>query len=371
MFIFARSNKRKGNIIPLMAVTLPAFAIFIAYMIEVSRLHYVKNQLQTAADAGALAGAAHLRHTDTSLISFSYSLEGTGIDKIRPSVKTLVSANSAAHLGPQEASSLFVDENLSNSSDGDIVLGKYGSQGEFNPVVVDVNAVKVIAQFGFGHTNGQLPLFFGRLLPMNAVNLRASAIARVERPLLVPFLIFEPQWQSLAQGVGSDLFSVDIATNAVTLGSDGVLETIVLPGDWDGLVLPPGNFGWFDLSPNTGTDVLCRLLAEGPNATDLAMFGGRIEAGDYVSGVTGIKAGTEAAIVGGDYNGLNYQGIIGKPRVIALYDQASGQGTNALFRITKFVLARIVSADLSASPKAVVVQPITSKDNPNRVQLVR
>lgn len=201
--------------------------------------------------------------------------------------------------------------------------------------------------------------------------MNASAIARVERPVLVPFLIYEPQWVSLSQGNGSDIFSVDIDNNAVSLGPDGVLETIVLPGDWDGLVLPPGNFGWFDLSPQTGTDTICRLLDEGPNATDMAMFAGKIESGDFVSGVTGIKAGTEAAFLGGTYNGKGYQGIIGKPRIIALYDQASGQGTNAVFRITKFVLARIVAADLSGSPKAVVVQPITSKDNPNRIQLVQ
>ena len=102
----------------------------------------------------------------------------------------------------------------------------------------------------------------------------------------------------------------------------------------------------------------------------MAYFGGQLSAGDFVSGVTGLRASTEVGFLGGEVNGTTYLGILGKPRLIALYDYATGNGKNAQFRITKFVLARVVFADLTGQGLGVVIQPITQNQDPNKVRLL-
>ena len=51
--------------------------------------------------------------------------------------------------------------------------------------------------------------------------------------------------------------------------------------------------------------------------------------------------------------------IKGETRIIPVYDQVTGQGTNALYRIVQFVGVRIVDVDLrgNKADKLVVVQP--------------
>jgi len=89
-----------------------------------------------------------------------------------------------------------------------------------------------------------------------------------------------------------------------------------------------------------------------------------------VSGTTGFRANTEVALVGGSYKGTTYNGIIGEPRLIALYNYASGRGASARFQISRFVIARVVSADMTGSNKGIVVQPLGPDEDPNRVRLV-
>jgi hypothetical protein len=148
------------------------------------------------------------------------------------------------------------------------------------------------------------------------------------------------------------------------------METAVFPNDWDGLNMPPGNFGWFQLGPATDTSTIIRQLDRGPNETDMAYFGGKLSSGDFVSGITGLRASTEVGFLGGTHDGVTYHGIMGKPRLVALYDTATGNGSNAQFRISKFVLARVVFVDLNGNGQGVVIQPLTQDQDPNRVRLL-
>lgn len=343
--------------------------VLIAFVLELSRLRYTKGQLQAAADAGALAGASRLRLTSSELETTFFSLEGEGIQDLRKTVQDVVSANTIAHLGPKRASIFVVQENADNLDDGEIVIGHYGSDG-FVPSLTSCNAVRVRACLTDGHPNGPLPLWFNGFLTAKASGLHAEAIARVERPTLLPFLVYQPQWDWLMAGNGADLFAIDSSNHSVTSGADGILETTVFPNDWDGLNIPPGNFGWFDIGSGSDTTTLMRQVDSGPSPEDMAFHGDKLATGDFVSGTTGLRTGTEIAFVGGESGGITYLGIIGKPRLIALYDYATGQGTKASFRISKFVLARVVSVDLSGGGSGIVVQPLTKGQDPNVVQLV-
>jgi hypothetical protein len=86
--------------------------------------------------------------------------------------------------------------------------------------------------------------------------------------------------------------------------------------------------------------------------SDLAYFGGKLEfdaSGKlYLNGDTGISAGVKDDLAS----------IIGKPRYILLFDQVSGPGNNATYRITGFGGIRILSVKLTGSPtsKKVMIE---------------
>lgn len=365
-------EKRKGIAVVLYAIFASVMFVLIGFTLELARVRYVNNQLQSAADAGALAGSARLRLTSGDLESTMFSLYGEGSEYVRPTVKAVIAANRAAQLGPKAQQKLAVEDNFENIADGDIVLGQYSLATNFQPNEISPDSVKVTVRFKESHPNNRLPLFFGSILKLNFINLKASAIAKVERPTLLPFVVYQPQWDALAAGFGDDDFMIDASTNSVTEGSDGNPEMRVFPNEWDGLDMPPGNFGWYDLGSGSTTSDLLRQIDHGPNDSDMAHFGGAIETGDFVSGVTGLRTATEVAFVGGTASdGVVYEGIIGKPRLIALYDYATGDGTNANFQITKFVLARIMYADLSGKGGGIVIQPILPVEDPHRVRIVK
>lgn len=361
-------RKRSGALVPLFALLLPVVLGMVAFVVELARLRHVRSQLQCTADAGALAGTARLRLTNGSLESSSFSLYGR-VDLVRPTVKSTVARNQIAHLGPPPETTFVVSTNSQNQSNGDIVLGTYSSAG-FTPSSSAPNAVKVTVRFEEGHPNGILPLMFAPWLLSAGTELTATATATVQRPTLLPFLVYKPQWDSLQAGNGTDQYSVNPETNAVSSGPDGIKETTVFPNDWDGLNMPSGNFGWFQIGPDASNATIIRQLDSGPNQTDMSYHAGRISAGDYVSGITGWRASTEVGLVGGTRHGVTYSGIIGQPRIIALYDHATGDGRSAQFRIRKFVLGRVVFADLTGGNSGITIQAITPEQDPNRVRLV-
>ncbi len=149
----------------------------------------------------------------------------------------------------------------------------------------------------------------------------------------------------------------------VSLGSDGIREVKLFPldGGGNGNGVTPGNFGTVDIgSSNNSTADIARQILYGPNATDMAHFPNStlsIGSNGYVTlnGDTGISAGVKDELAS----------IIGKPRIIPLYSQVSGNGNNANYRITRFVGVTVLYVKLTGSlaSKHVVVQPIMVVDS--------
>ncbi len=127
--------------------------------IDAGYAYLVAHQLQNAADAAALAGAAHVR--------------GDPADA-RQAAMTIAQANEAAR------AAVLLTDNPENGADGDIVLGIYDrSAREFAPNAEAPNAVKVVARRTAGSLNGRLPLFFGPLFGLNEVDIARDAIAMI------------------------------------------------------------------------------------------------------------------------------------------------------------------------------------------------
>jgi hypothetical protein len=90
-----------------------------------------------------------------------------------------------------------------------------------------------------------------------------------------------------------------------------------------------------------------------------------------IPGETGVKADIKTAYLGGSADGREYAGILGKPRYMALYNNAQGNGSNCQFTISKFVAVRVMAVNMTGSPKWIIVQPIEDFQHLVNVRLTR
>jgi Flp pilus assembly protein TadG len=69
-------NNQRGVSAVIVGICLFMLVAFVALAIDVGHLYVVRNELQNAADAGALAGARHLYVKDAFLINENANLIG-------------------------------------------------------------------------------------------------------------------------------------------------------------------------------------------------------------------------------------------------------------------------------------------------------
>lgn len=118
----------------------------------------VAHQLQNAADAASLAGAALVRN------------DAAGA---RQAAQDVGMANEAAG----ELVALFL--NVENAAEGDIVIGRYDSTARlFTPTLTGANSVKVVAR-RTSEAHGKVDLFFGPLFGVSSANISREAIAAI------------------------------------------------------------------------------------------------------------------------------------------------------------------------------------------------
>lgn len=354
---------RSGNILVLMALLLIPMCGFVAFAIDVGYMGLARTQLQAAADAGALAGAQVLFPTLEDIESPTYTL-APDFDAARAESQTFVRYNGAGehHAQFSGGGGLHVDSNGSNSAEGDIVFGHlYNPLADpTEPLQVSMenpNTVMVRIPMRASHQNGALALFFAPVLGIATADAEAFAMATVQYPTVLPITTSEEKWQTVENGGGGDGDDFSAQNGQVSSGGDGVPEIRIFPGRWDGVEMPPGNFGTIDIGPSQGTAVLRRQIDLGPSVSDLAVHGGSLRHGMGLSGATGVNGDIQTAFRGGNADGRAYPGILGETRWLPIYSNVEGNGNNALFTISRFVLVRVVDADLTGHNKHVTIQP--------------
>jgi hypothetical protein len=223
------------------------------------------------------------------------------------------------------------------------------------------NAVQVRVQ-RTSNQNGQVPLFFARVLGYDKESLTAQATAAYVSSFsgfrapsdgdtlnILPFALDQDTWNNL-NTAGSDNWTYNAATKTVSAGADGVMEVNLFP-QGTGM---PGNRGTVDIgASNNSTADIARQIVYGINASDLAYLGGSIQFNSsgvlHLNGDTGISAGVKDELAS----------IIGQPRMIPIFSNVVGPGNNADYTIVKFVGIRILDVKLtgSMSTKHVTIQP--------------
>jgi Flp pilus assembly protein TadG len=344
-------RSRRGNFVVLTAFLLIGMTGLISLSVEVGYMLVVRTELQRAADAAALAGALELVGDPSDPDRW---------DNVRQAAADFVALN------PILGRSIAIDLNAANDQSGEILIGTADNWSE-RPVSLDTsdpsrfNAVQVRVQHS-SVQNGEVGLFFGRLLGQKSFAAGATATAalrrgiegfrRPPRPGNLPFLpvaLDANVWQELMDdNVREDSFSWDETAGEVVAGPDNLYE-VELYAERNGSA---GNFGTVRVGrANNSTSHLSDQILNGLSDEDLDYHGGELGLDDNgqlsLSGEPGISASIRR----------DFEQIIGQPRVIPIFDQVVDGGATAVYRIVKFVGIRVLNVDLNGSHLRITVQP--------------
>ena len=345
--------RRKGVILPFAAIMMVMMLAFIAFAVDLGYLALVRTQLQSAADAAALAGTVDLLENRLKTTPLTTAeIEGIATSSAEYCVANNVIAGSTAN----------------RLGEGDVTLGRmslggssgtmtFGDPSRFNAVQVTVK--RSAAQ------NGEVPMFFARVLGIDSRGSQATATAAyadnfqgfrvpgqgdANLPIL-PFTLDKQTWDQLLAGQTADNWGWTPSTKRIGSGSDGAREANMYPQGTGS----PGNRGTVDIgNPNNSTRDLGRQIRDGVSAEDLSYVpGGSLVPGDsgtiQLTGDTGMSVGIKSDLAA----------IIGETRVIPIFSKVGGNGNNATYTIVQFVGVRVMAVNLTGNPgdRYVIVQP--------------
>jgi len=352
-----RRTERRGAVLVLAAVTIVMLIAFLAFAVDVGYIEVVRSELQRSADAAALAAAWEL-YDNEALTGQS----GNMLDEIAQArAKAAAFAGYNAVVGAAPA--------VDNTNTGDVTIGYLAnptdSSASINTTLAyqnQSNAVQVRVRRA-ADMNGEAPYFFARIFGYDTFATQATATAAVATNfggfrspggsgniMMLPFALDKETWDALVAGNATDSYSYNEATGAVTAGSDGIKECNLYPQGTGS----PGNRGTVDIgSCNNSTADIARQIVYGISPADLQAFGGELKLDTngklYLNGDTGISAGVKDELTS----------IIGKPRLIPIFQTVAGPGNNASYTIVAFAGIRITYVKLtgSMSSKKVMIQP--------------
>jgi hypothetical protein len=345
-------KQRLGSIAVLSAFLMVGMMGVAAMAIDLGYIVLVRTQLQTSADSAALAAVSEVLNNFPLTPQSNYN---TIVSLARSDASSFAAYNKVAGSKPLLATA-------------DVTFGRFSVPFSSSNVMTtalsgNINAAKVVVRRD-ANINGQVPMFFGRLLGTQSVICQAQATAAfidnfsgftlppnsTDTLGILPFAIDQGTWISLVNGSGGDNWGWDEAYQEVYKGSDGIPEANMFPQGTGS----PGNRGTIDIGPsNNSTKDLSRQIREGINASDLEAMGGSFQLDSsgtlMVEGDTGISAGIKDDL----------SSIIGQTRIIPIFSYISGSGNNAQYQIVGFGGVRILDVNLtgSLSNKRVTIQP--------------
>jgi hypothetical protein len=315
----------------------------VAFAVDLGYVYVARTELQRSADAAAIASAWRL--LDDSRFGGDEALARVET-AARNAATQYASLNRVCNTAPK------VDLNAANHPQGDLVFGRLMTDGSLSTFGNSVrhNAVRVLVRRSHDQ-NGEVPLFFARFLGFDSAEVTAQATAtfrdgiagfrpteRTGNTTLIPFAMQVDQWAQFVSGDGGDDdWQIDLETDTVWRGSDGIREMTIYPNSTDS----SGNFGTLEIgAPDNGTPELNEQIANGISKADLEFHEGEIGLGPW-NGDPGISGGIQ--------HGLKE--ALGKPRTIALYDTVSGGGDNSVYNIVGFAGIRVVDFWLDGTNK--------------------
>lgn len=361
--------ERRGTVIVLMAIMMVIMFALLAFAVDIGYVMLIRTQLQTSADSAAMAGTWEL--LDSRFIT--------------PSATYQVTKQEAINHAGFYAGDNYVGGTSPGLATNDVTIGRLDlSNGAFtdesNYLDKDrLNAVQVRVQ-RTGDQNGEVPLFFARVLGVNTAPNNAVAMAAYcdnfqgfnppavgERNLaILPFTLDEYTWNELLNGQTDDHWTWDAPNErAIPNRPDGIHEANLYPQDTGS----PGNRGTVDIGrASNSTRDLSDQIRKGVTADDLSRLPGDVlEPGSDGKITLGADTGMSNGIKD-DLQWLVDQAHVRQAaptpdptnlRVIPIFQSVDGNGNNAKYKIVGFAGVRILAVNLTGNPsdRYVIVQP--------------
>jgi len=146
-----KSAQNRGFVTVWVVLTLAALLVLIGLAVDTGHAYTVGRELQDAADAAALAGAAQISNGTSAAQAAAVAAAGY---------------NNAA------------GSTVAVSSANDIVFGTYNSTtGTFTAGATPYTAIQVTARMSSGGSNSAMPLSFGSLVGLKTANITRVAVA--------------------------------------------------------------------------------------------------------------------------------------------------------------------------------------------------
>jgi len=343
--------RRRGSIATFALVVLVIFFAMLAFALDIGLIEVTRTQLQRTADSAASAAVWELIDEQVSLGSANSSVT---TENARDTAEQYAALNAVLGSVPALAESDVQTGYLADPTDPDEEIDTSG----VNPP----NAVRVLVRRTAGQ-NGEVPLFFAKLLGTDSARRSARATAAFVSNFvgfraptdgtnlgMLPFALDIDTWNDMLDGTGSDNWTWNAESGEIEAGPDGILEMNLFPQGTGA----PGNRGTIDIgSNNNSTADIARQITDGVSPEDLEYHNGKLEFDDngelFLNGDTGISAGVKDEL----------ESIKGNPRVIPIFTVVNGPGNNATYTIVKFAGVRVMEVKLTGkmSGKRVMIQP--------------
>ncbi len=371
---------RRGAVVPLIALMMVPFVGMVAFALDIAWIVQSRSDLQSAADAAALAGAEQLMNGYVQYNLPGQTLKSTILTTAETSAKTYAK-NFASYNTAGGVSSLAL-------KDADIEFGFTDASNNYTAAPTYTgfpNTIKVTMRLD-SSANGSLKLFFAPIFGLSSSNVQATAAATIYTANIVNF--------TPGNGAGILPMTLDInAWNAYLqtgLSSDGTTHAAANGAPqmqvYPSPNLAPGNFGMLSLndSSNAASDI-ANWIANGMSSTDLAnlhnsgllpLQNPNAALWDW-KGAPGFKSSDlntlplnqtfllpvfepVVGVPGSAYEaatGTNYQSSDKNPGTADVGD--GGVGQNAYYNLVKFVSVKITTLDTSTDafiePAAMLV----------------
>ena len=320
-----QADRRRGTIAVMAAFLLIPLMAMLAFAIDYGYLLKKKTELQRSADAAALAAVRELVPNDNG---------NQDLNAVRAKVREYARAN----MGDANFAVL----------DADIQIGRYDTSSVYSNFTILNNGTFDTVRVTLRHdnsANSPVSLFFAKVLGFDSSSVTATATAVLPKATvlepgadILPFAVHEDVWNS--QSIGDEW----------SIYGDGRIE------DEIGQQIP-GNWGTVDIGPqNNSTSDLSDQIRNGLRQSDVnALYNdGRISTNTHIDATqswdaqadTGLSAGLKHAV----------QDVHGLIRLVPIYDQVSGNGNNAEFRIIAWGVVRVVDSGWQGNNKHVTIK---------------
>lgn len=371
-------RRKRAAVIVQVVVALVMVIGFGALVIDVGMMYNTRADLQHAADAAALAGAAF--YTTNDAIAVRMGAQNDPSAFITMETRSLSQPISYQHTAYGQVPIVL--------EDGDVAPGFFDFDDPTAPVSfgaspLTFNAVEVVVKRTSGSQNDALDLLFANIWGNSEANITATAVAGFddrfaafeppgENTGLTPFVIHRQTYEDLLF-TGRDDYTWDEGLEEVRPFGDGIREIHLYPykeaGDGDGV--GAGNFGVLNIGvpnqglPSASTQILNGVTTEelesevGTSELTFVNEGGEATAYD-MTGNPGLMVGVEPDI----------EARVGDVIGFFLYDILVEDGSNSVYTITTLRWGRVVGVKLVGNPndRHVAIQPVVYSGNDIRVE---